>query len=730
MNLFQRTAAKVFRLDIGQEEQKTQLSAFYNTTIAKWSGNFIGRSAKSLNAAQVSAKGLVYACINEYVKAESAVPIFVKLRTNQKDSQLAPIGHRAVTLLENPNPIYSQAEIRPLTMKYLKSTGNVFFYTPDFGLSFPVQMWLLEPSRMRIIYGAGEDLISGYEYQGYGGVLFFPEKYICHIRTLEPSLSLNDPTKQLIGTGIVEAALDDANIDSEGKEFLKDYYLNDARPPQVLTEPTQTFSTDAEWEIYKTNWNNKNKTNKLSGYLGGGRKIEPIPNGTLDMNFVEVNKLVRQSITEIFSISLVQIEGTYGSRATAQVIKGNFYTNGVNPDLKLIDSALTKHFRQWDSSIIIEHEYYVDTDPDEQRAQELHLLSTGQKTINDFLVAANLLPIGKAGDTRFVPSNLIPLDKAIMPAPPPQTIGFSLVGNEQKQLADDADVKKNFNFSITKQDDPKLILWKSFDKLTMTKAEKLKGEIAGVFGGMEKELLGRLNKSVENNRVAYNSGSIKSYRELIIKDLLQTTDLFDTDKWIKALEEATGETLTDLQKEAVKQSLSAVSEDYESLPSNFSEQMSTELEKSTSKITESIGTIKDELTELLKNNTDASSSELKELITSKFSTLKVSRAETIARTSANHTTNAAQSSTWGNLDIDMVWLTQRDGDVRPTHGAADGQKKQGGMFHVGGDSMPYPCGGGIAAENVNCRCSQFPVKKAGKAFVVNLGFAIQYLKVV
>jgi len=148
------------------------------------------------------------------------------------------------------------------------------------------------------------------------------------------------------------------------------------------------------------------------------------------------------------------------------------------------------------------------------------------------------------------------------------------------------------------------------------------------------------------------------------------------------------------------------------LPSDFSELMKSELKNSTAKITESIGTIREEVRNLLADNTDATAAELKELLTAKFETLKVSRAETIARTSANHTTNAAQSTTWGAYEIDMVWLTQRDGDVRATHLAADGQKRdENGMYNVGGDVMPYPCGGGIAGENVNCRCMQFPERK-------------------
>ena len=247
-----------------------------------------------------------------------------------------------------------------------------------------------------------------------------------------------------------------------------------------------------------------------------------------------------------------------------------------------------------------------------------------------------------------------------------------------------------------------------------------------MFGKLEAEILSNVTKNQsayeqfhmdlfdnpETRASDFEGIKLHSYDTIIKSELIQVAELFDDEEWVKKLESATGETLTALQKAALLESLKAIGENMDTLPSNFSDVLKKELANSTEKITESIGTIRAEVQDILGNNTDASASELRELLTKKFDTLKQSRAETIARTSANHTTNAAQSTTWGAYEIDMVWLTQRDGDVRATHLAADGQKRdENGMYNVGGDSMPYPCAGSIAAENVNCRCMQFPERK-------------------
>ena len=717
MNIFQRIS-KAVNFDLGGEKRIQQLAILFNTVFARYGSMFAGRTAKQRTALEVSAKGLVFTCIDKYTKAELAVPIFIKLRTNQKDSVLAPVSHKAVTLFENPNPIYSILEIRSMVDKWVMINGNIFLFTPDYDTNFPLQMWILDPTKMRIVMGTGDNLITGYEYQGFGGVMFFPEKLICHIRTLEPSTTYE---RQLTGTGIVEAALDSAIVDAEASEFVKRYYANDARPPQILRDEDNLLSDETAKKIFLDNWNSKLKNNPLAARLMGGMKIESLQGSATDMNIVEINKLTRQGITEVFGVPLVMIEGTYGSRATAQVVETYFHTGSVNPFMRVIDSALTKHFRQWDENIIIEHEYYVDHDAEEIRAQQLHEFSTGQKTIDDFLKASNLPTIGDAngGNARFVPAGLTPLLKAIAPTPPAAFGARDLVITDGE--------KKKFNLVIKSEPpDEKLIFWRSFDSLTQKKADTLKGEISAVFADLEREIIGNITKNqaaylalhtdlFDNPETAagdYERVKSHSYDTIIKADLIQVAELFNDEEWIRKLEAATGETLTALQKVALLESLKAIGENMDSLPSDFSELMKSELKNSTAKITESIGTIREEVRNLLADNTDATSAQLKELLTAKFETLKVSRAETIARTSANHTTNAAQSTTWGAYDIDMVWLTQRDGDVRATHLAADGQKRdENGMYNVGGDVMPYPCGGGIAGENVNCRCMQFPERK-------------------
>jgi hypothetical protein len=522
--------------------------------------------------------------------------------------------------------------------------------------------------------GDGDDLIKGYEYWGSGGRMFFEEKDVLHIRTLEPS---NHDVGQLIGVGLINAAIENSNIDAEGKAFLQRYYNNDARPPQILRDGDQYFTDSEQWELFKSKWNTELTNNQLRAKIQGeGMKIESLIGSAVNLDFGEVHEINRQAISEVFGLPLDLLNGKLNGKAVTRDIINRYHLNTINPLLELIDAAYTKHLNRFDNSIVVEHELYVDDDPEEIRLQEIHELLTGQTTINKLRQKSNLPPI-QDGDTIFVPNGATTLKKAIEAPIPIQT--FNYEGE-----------KKKFNFVI-KSEDEKEIVWRAFDTLTVNHADKLKKQIAKVFDGLEKEIKGNLGKDSK---------------------ALESKDLFNYEFWKKEIEIATGETLTELQFEAIKKSLATVKHSLQDLPSSFSDEMVIELEKSTAKITESIGTIRKEVIELVNSNSDSTASELFDKITAKFDTLKTSRAEAIAQTSANHTTGAAQSKTWGALEIQYMWLSQRDGVTRATHEEADGTlPNEAGNFNIGGDLMPHPCAGGIAAENVNCRCSLFPVKK-------------------
>ncbi|MEK6479614.1 phage minor head protein [Catalinimonas sp. 4WD22] len=96
------------------------------------------------------------------------------------------------------------------------------------------------------------------------------------------------------------------------------------------------------------------------------------------------------------------------------------------------------------------------------------------------------------------------------------------------------------------------------------------------------------------------------------------------------------------------------------------------------------------------------------LLLSEWRSLAKSRSVVIARTeiiaASNYGSLTGAQST--GLEIDKIWISTRDSRTRDKHIIADGQRVDiNSNFQVGGESLPYPGGGKIPSNNIQCRCT-------------------------
>jgi hypothetical protein len=91
----------------------------------------------------------------------------------------------------------------------------------------------------------------------------------------------------------------------------------------------------------------------------------------------------------------------------------------------------------------------------------------------------------------------------------------------------------------------------------------------------------------------------------------------------------------------------------------------------------------------------------------------------IARTEATRFVNAGADQAYGQalasgLAVRKQWLTARDGEVRTSHMALDGQTVDAGeeFTSSSGSTARFPGGFGIASLDINCRCTTIPVLEA------------------
>lgn len=191
-----------------------------------------------------------------------------------------------------------------------------------------------------------------------------------------------------------------------------------------------------------------------------------------------------------------------------------------------------------------------------------------------------------------------------------------------------------------------------------------------------------------------------------VKALLIETkidDQFSLDVWEKKFVDGTEDSRTELTEIVL-----ALAQEEVDAEGEFTRGREAGITESANKIADSVGTIRTDIQTLLRQNAGVGEEELARLLKEKFSDLKASRANAIARTTATATTGTVQKSVWdelGGIRRSWVALSGARDEHMAAHDQLEGEKAGPGLFLVGGETTPYPAGDGLSAWNaVNCRC--------------------------
>jgi len=536
-----------------------------------------------------------------------------------------------------------------------------------------LQMWVLNPTRMRIIKGQNS-FIDGYVYQSaQEGNITIPEKEIIHLAKLHPAARPEEIIgMNIFGVGLVSAALEYANIDREVSDYLARLFANNTVPPLIAKFP-ERFDQD-EWQKLKSAWNEELPDYKLRALLGGGMQLELPPKGELSVSYDSVSKDVRAQISQVFGVPPGMLDGSFQNRATAEVQWAIFRQNTIDPEALYIAEEFTRHFRRWEEDVLIEAQPYEYNDPDADMRQEEFELKWGIKTINEARGVRGYDAVPE-GNTPLIASGYVPLQSAVNPAPAPfmprNVETRSLTAKRAKLPLITAEYKDYF--------------WRQFDGITETNSERFDSVVKMIIAQVKEQVFQLADEGILSlEGVEISDKDFENYDEIIAKacdkvtqELLQELSIGESD-------------LTGVVGQEIKKMVA----------------------DSSAQIRDSIGIIKEEVEKTLVDNADKTSEELNKILTDKFDSLSTSRAKAIANTTSANVTSGMQYAVYKDQGFDMMWLTQRDGRVRPAHQSMEGQKQgEDGYFTVAGEKTTRPLGPNLSAGNsVNCRCQLFPVQ--------------------
>lgn len=633
-----------------------------------------------------SLRGTVFACLQHRANALTGVKFDSYVEKNWKREELGR-GHWTNELLSNPNPYFTRSQVFSYIENWLSINGNAYIWTPTNGYRVPLQMWVLNPTRMRVIKGEN-NFIDGYVYQSaQEGNIAIPEKEVIHLAKIHPAARPEEIIgMNIFGVGLVSAALEYAHIDREVSAYLARLFENNTVPPLVATFP-ERFDAD-EWHKLKAAWNEELPDYKLRALLGGGMQLQLPPKGELSIGYEAVSKDTRAQIAQVFGVPPGMLDGSFQNRATAEVQWAIFRQNTIDPEALYIAEEFTRHFRRWEEDVLIEAQPYTYEDPDADMRKEEFELKWGLKTINEARADRGYDPI-KDGNTPLIAQGFVPVQSVANPAPLPVVPrklerGYNVVNRAKLPL-------------ITAES--KDLFWRNYDGLTTIASNN----ITPIVEQMIESIQDQVFEQIESGAISMSDVTV-SLDELV------------------DFEEAIFEACETVKQELLIQ-FSLGSEDLSGAVGQEIQALTTE---SADKIRESIGVIKEDVQKTLIANSSKTKDELFDVLKTQFTSLKTSRARTIANTTAANVTSGMQHTVYKDLGFKMMWLTQRDSKVRPSHARLDGSFQDGkGKFTVETEvkdaegnitttieTTERPLGRGLSASNaINCRCQLFPVEE-------------------
>lgn len=618
-----------------------------------------------------SLRGTVFACLQHRANALTGVKFDSYAEKNFKREELGR-GHWTNELLSNPNPYFTRSQVFSYIENWLSINGNAFIWTPTNGYRVPLQMWVLNPTRMRVIKGEN-NFIDGYVYQSaQEGNIAIPEKEVIHLAKIHPAARPEEIIgMNIFGVGLVSAALEYAHIDREVSAYLARLFENNTVPPLVATFP-ERFDAD-EWHKLKAAWNEELPDYKLRALLGGGMQLQLPPKGELSIGYEAVSKDTRAQIAQVFGVPPGMLDGSFQNRATAEVQWAIFRQNTIDPEALYIAEEFTRHFRRWEEDVLIEAQPYTYEDPDADMRKEEFELKWGLKTINEARADRGYDPI-KDGNTPLIAGGYAPL-QSIVNAPPVPMVPRKL------EMAYGIQSRAKLPLITAESKD---LFWRNFDKITEKSSLKIDNVVQTIIGQLKNEVLSNIDKGI----ISLSDLDINDADYAKFQTMVESACLSVQNELLKALE------LGD-----------------QDLTGEVGQQIKDLANESSAKIRESVDVMKSEIRQVIENNAGLPKDEMKEALQTKFDQLSAGRAKTIANTTSANVTSGMQHAVYKDLGFQMMWLTQRDGLVRPAHVQADGSM-QGvdGYFTVGGEKTTRPLGPGLSAGNsINCRCQLFPI---------------------
>lgn len=274
-----------------------------------------------------------------------------------------PLDHWAVQFLRNPSGFMradrrTPSQIWKLLYEWAVISGTSYNLAQKNKAGFPQVVYPLETSYVQTIATGANDYMPSYRYTSPYGVFNydFDDIYIYKRLSPTPYIQWN------LFYGQSEFQFYGHAIDTEMQALLYQdaMFANGADPSFVLKQPaTDEGASQAQIHDFRNQWNEERQGAANAGkyaILPPGWEPQELHPRTRESDFLETIQSLRQYIAACMGVPLAMLDGTYNSRAAAEVVTDYFLMNVIAPDAKLLAESLTQYLNMFEINLRVGYE--------------------------------------------------------------------------------------------------------------------------------------------------------------------------------------------------------------------------------------------------------------------------------------------------------------------------------------------------------------------------------------
>lgn len=348
----------------------------------------------------------VYACVRLLSDTISSLPLGAYVRRGRERLPYAEVYGDVPEWVNKPNPETTRLEFYEQIVASLNLNGNAYILTVRGVFGEVLELWVLNPERVRIRRPrTGEPLM--YEvFTEYGGdVMTLTDKDLLHI-----------PMFRLPGThyglGPIGAARLTVGAAMAAETYAASYFGNAANPGGIIEAPGEM--TAEQIDDISRNWNMNHAGPYRAGKLGlltGGATFKPLSLNAQDAQLIEVRRFGVEEIARLFRVPISLLgHPVAGAMSFASVEAQNlsFVQHSLRPLLERIEQALSPLLPEPDGFIKFNLDALLRGTTLERYEAYTKGLQQGFLSVNDIHAYEEMPPVAD-GDQYRVPLQNIAL---------------------------------------------------------------------------------------------------------------------------------------------------------------------------------------------------------------------------------------------------------------------------------------------------------------------------------